>query len=140
MLTFVGQSANDEMLARVVSKLFSYFSSGGRVFKLSDHAMYTDCVLSSQQSHDALKHAFGSRQFSKGGGGGGGGVGGGVRLYNKYGTSNMWLRWAYDDDIRQVSLLYLILKLFQYILSSVKKIKHSNIEYNHYVNKAQRSL
>ena len=90
MLTFVGQqSANDEILARVVSKLFSYFSSSGRVFKLSDHAMYTDRVLSSQQSHDALKHTFGSRQFSKGGGGGGGGVGGGVRLYNKYGTSNM---------------------------------------------------
>ena len=41
MLTFVGQSANDEILAQVVSKLFSYFSSGGRVFKLSDHAMYT---------------------------------------------------------------------------------------------------
>ena len=39
-----------------------------------------------------------------------------------------------------VNLLYLILKLFQYILSSVKKIKHSNIEYNHYVNEAQRSL
>ena len=58
MLTFVGQSANDEILAGVVSKLFSYFSSGDRVFKLSDHAMYTDRVLSSQQSHDALKHAL----------------------------------------------------------------------------------
>ena len=37
--------------------------------------------------------------------------------------------------IDRVSLLYLILKLFQYILSSVKKIKHSNIEYNHDLTK-----
>ena len=50
-----------------MSELFSYFSPAGRVFKLSDHAMYTDRVLSSQQSHDALKLAFGSRHnFLKG--------------------------------------------------------------------------
>ena len=48
--------------------------------RLSSRIMQCTQIACSQQSHDALKHDFGSRQFSKGDGGGGGG-GGCVRLF-----------------------------------------------------------